>query len=72
MRDGPLPAISTRDLVENPLGLAYAAFGKIEGIKLLLGCDDERARAVQAQALGRFHAVMMEAARAKRDAGITQ
>lgn len=72
MTGGPLPDLSEHDLVQNPRGLAFAAFGSIAGIKLLLGCDDATAEMVQAQSLSRWHGIMARAAQAKRVAGIKQ
>lgn len=69
---GPLPDVSRADMVANPLGLAYAAFGKPEGIALLLGCDLPTAERVKAQSLARYLGLMAEVAQAKRAAGITQ
>ncbi len=70
MSDGPLPPISTADLVENPLGLALAAFGSPEAVKLLLGCDDRTAEAVRLQALDRWCGLMADVAATKRRAGL--
>jgi hypothetical protein len=64
--DGPLPHISDADLVANPRGLAYAAFGKPEGIALLLGCDLGTAQRVKDQARARFEALQVRIAQARR------
>lgn len=69
MREGDkmvLPEIPPEQLARNARGLALAAFGSVELIARLLGCDRDEAASFQADAVVHFNRLRSAAREAGR------
>ncbi|MEA3044609.1 MAG: hypothetical protein QOH47_2447 [Sphingomonadales bacterium] len=62
MSADPLPMLPREFLIMNCRGLALAAFGSIETIQRLLGCDAWEAAAFQGDAAARFYCLLADVA----------